>query len=145
VVSRGDDSYKVGPSEMPGPIGPLEPTKEKEKPYTKLLLCGWKNDMYDLLSLLENIAAPGQRRRSGFILLVNALLRFMGSVKREGELNSFLLVCGWASVYSDQGIQSSYKSCGQQHQDRFHFGVKLGSVSRYATVAKADHFPMFLM
>ncbi|GAQ92636.1 ion channel DMI1-like [Klebsormidium nitens] len=59
VISRGDDTYRPGASEQPGPIGLLQPSKEKFQPYTKLLLCGWKNDMYDLLSLLDCIAAPG--------------------------------------------------------------------------------------
>ncbi len=60
VISEDDGSYQPGKSNAPKhPIVGLSNIKKPKKPVIKMLICGWRHDLKDVLRLIDSSVAKG--------------------------------------------------------------------------------------
>ncbi len=60
VISEDDGSYQPGKSNAPKhPIVGLSNIKKPKKPVIKMLICGWRHDLKDVLRLIDSGVAKG--------------------------------------------------------------------------------------
>nr|GLL49321.1 ion channel CASTOR-like isoform X2 [Ipomoea trifida] len=58
VIAEDDDSYAPGPLPMVKEVTPIHIARSTKKPQ-KILLCGWRRDIDDMIVVLEAFLAPG--------------------------------------------------------------------------------------
>lgn len=62
VISEDDESYKPGQSNAPEHPAKSTNVEALSKQALKILICGWRHDLKDVLVLIDNNVAKGNMR-----------------------------------------------------------------------------------
>lgn len=78
VLAEDNDSYKPAPPRENVDVGHLPPLKETKKEKEKVLFCGWRRDLRDMLIFIDSIVEPGSE--------VHIMTHFIPITKRTAQL-----------------------------------------------------------